>query len=228
MDRRDMMIGIAGMAAAAGSLAMRPRNFVDLMGDVVIEDALPDRFAGWAINPRVGLVLPPSEGTLADRLYAQTVGRGYDRTGDAASRTVMMLISHGAKQSDSLQLHRPEVCYPAYGFAITDRRLTQLPFTADRTIPTVELTAKLGPRTEDVLYWARIGEELPQTAGEQREDRLRAALAGFVGDGVLVRLSIIREGDEPQHAILRDFARTLLRSVPKPLRVGLVGSKLGA
>jgi len=40
---------------------------------------------------------------------------------------VMLFASHGSKQSDALQLHRPEACYPSIGFTMKGRELVDLP-----------------------------------------------------------------------------------------------------
>ena len=60
-------------------------------------------------------VAPETPDSLAARLYGETVGRIYRQqsTGDQ----VIMLMAHGDVESNELQLHRPEVCYPAFGFA---------------------------------------------------------------------------------------------------------------
>ena len=229
IDRRDIIFGMGCAAAAGGALWMRPDNYVRLMPTEKLETSIPERFGRWAIDRSLGVVLPPSEGTLADRLYDEVMARAYFQPQVAETRPVMCLMTYGARQSDALQLHRPETCYPAVGFQIMAYRKASLALPGGAAVPIVEITAQLGERFEDVIYWTRVGEDLPQDAGEQRARRLRASLAGNIGDGVLVRMSSARRGDDsPGFAALRGFAFELLTSVKPATRRGLIGTRLAA
>jgi EpsI family protein len=114
--------------------------------------------------------------------------------------------------------------------AITARRFAQMPISPIVKLPVVELTAANGGRIEDVVYWTRLGEYLPLTAGEQREDRLRAAMAGYIGDGMLVRASILRadNAQPPQWDMVADFLREMMQRIPGPHRKALVGTSLAS
>ena len=140
----------------------------------------------------------------------------------------MLLIAYGASQSDALQLHRPEACYPAVGFSIAARRLSALAVGTTVSIPSVTLTAKAEGRSEDIVYWARLGELLPQTAAEQRSDRLATAMRGYVGDGVLVRASMVRLGEQPVYAMLDQFLAEMVVALPPVARPVLIGSTRAA
>jgi EpsI family protein len=168
------------------------------MGDRTLEGIIPERFASWRIAPGVGAVLPPSEGSLADLLYDEILARGYFQEPVRDISPVMMLATRGSVQSDALQLHRPEACYPAVGFTIIGRRLETLTLGPGMSAPAVFLTAQFDERIEDIIYWTRIGQDFPQTAAEQRSDRLKLALRGAVGDGILMRFSAVRRASEPE------------------------------
>lgn len=191
IDRRDLMIGLACLGGAGAAAWLQPRRRMDLLGGRTLASILPDAFAPWTIAPGVGTLVPQTEGSLADRLYDEIIAKGYRRA-DSDAAPVMLLATHGKTQSDALQLHRPEACYPAVGFTITERVLDTLDVLAGFSIPVVRLTARLGERVEDIVYWARVGDDLPQTAAEQRSDKLRAAMAGVVPDGILMRYSAVR------------------------------------
>ena len=229
INRRDMVFGLGCAAAAGGALWLRPDNYLRLMPPEKLEKSIPESFGRWAIDRSLGVVLPPSEGSLADRLYDEIMARAYYQPAVTETRPVMCLMTYGAKQSDALQLHRPETCYPAVGFQILAHRKGALALPGGVTLPFVEISARLGERVEDVIYWTRVGEDLPQDAGEQRTKRLRAALAGNIGDGVLVRMSTARRADDtPGFAELRGFAVEMLASLKPATRRGLIGSKLAA
>lgn len=229
IDRRDMIFGLGCAAAAGGALWMRPDEYVRLLPKERLEKSVPEAFGLWKIDRGLGVVLPPSEGSLADRLYDEIMARAYYQPTVATTRPVMCLMTYGARQSDALQLHRPETCYPAVGFQIVAYRKAALPLASGASLPIVEITARLGERFEDVLYWTRVGEDLPQDASEQRRKRLRASLAGQIGDGVLVRMSSARLQDSaPGFPELRAFARDMLGALTPATRRGLVGTKLAA
>ena len=222
--RRDVIAGL-GCAAAFGTAEwLRPRRFLRLLPDgTTLEQVIPKRFPGWVPGGKGDIVIPRSEGTLASRLYTEQLARTFrPATATDDSEEIMLLAAYGKAQSDSLQLHRPEVCYPANGFAITARRFIDLPI-AGRTIPAVLLTAVGGDRVEDILYWTRLGHDLPRTASEQRSMRLRAAMRGYIGDGLLVRASSVRTGDTPSFELLSRFAIDLVNAVAPANRPALIG-----
>src|SRR5690606_22844000 len=111
--------------------------------------------AGWTKRDTNAIVVPESEDSLSARLYSQTLGRLYTR-GD--NDFVMMLIAYGDTQNDTLQLHRPEVCYPAFGFELTQSSRTSIALDRNVSIPGRTLTASMPDRIEHITYWTRIGE----------------------------------------------------------------------
>lgn len=223
IDRRDMLI--AGTCAAALGAAewLRPRRRLILLTQP-LKDIIPSRFGEWQIAEGGDVVTPRTPGSLASRLYNDSLGRVYRN--ESSGRSVMMLIAHGASQDDQLQLHRPESCYPAIGFAVSNRRLTAVPVNRQTQIPAVSLTATAGDRVEDILYWARLGDALPRGAGEQRDVRLSQAMAGYIADGVLVRASWLRDGSTTDIAGLAGFFAEMLEAMPAAARPGLIGTTL--
>ena len=224
--RRDALIGGACALSLGAAEWLRPRRVVDLLGAGDLEQIVPRAFGTWTSTPGGDFVLPQSGNSLAVRLYAKQMMRVYASPAHAAE--VMLLIAYGASQSDALQLHRPESCYPAVGLPITYRALASLPVAPGLAIPGVVLTAEAAQRTEDIAYWTRLGEYLPQSAGEQRRQRLLTAMRGYIGDGVLVRASTLRRGGEPQFGMLTAFLAGLLRAVPPANRSALVGPAISA
>lgn len=224
MNRRDLIIGLGALGACGGAVAMTPRQRLDLMQDRTLEDILPQGFAGWAIDPSIVALLPPSEGSLADRLYDEILSRAY-RELEPTGPSVMMLGTRGADQSDALQLHRPETCYPAFGFAIVDRKPLNLAVGSGAAIPAVALTAKLGERIEDIIYWTRIGNDFPRSAGEQRRMTWRAALNGVTGDGILMRYSAVRNDPaQPQFNRVSNCIQAMAQSIRLGHRAALFGT----
>lgn len=227
IPRRDFLVGAGCAGALGGAEYLRPRKTLKLLRDgEAMKSIIPPRFDEWGQGENGGdIVLPETPGSLASRLYNDRVARTYRRGPDEQPEDVMLLAAYGAAQSDVLQLHRPEVCYPAVGFVIVTRRLFDLPVAEGVTVPAVMLAAKSGGRIEDVVYFTRLGEALPQTASDQRWARLKTAMQGYVGDGVLVRASMVRsDPDVEGFATLTRFMAEMILATKAPDRAALIGS----
>lgn len=228
MNRRDIMIGAACALALGGAEWLRPRNYIKLLGDNRLSDITPLKFGAWEASEGGDIVIPETPGSLMDQLYNDTLARSYANSGNGM--VIMLLIAYGEAQSDMLQLHRPESCYPAIGFEITSRTFPNLQLgDTVPPIPAVALTAKAGQRVEDIVYWTRLGERLPRTSGEQRKDKLATAMQGYVGDGALIRASALRPaGAEPVHDEISAFLESLITAMPAKDRKAYIGTERAA
>jgi EpsI family protein len=220
--RRDLVIGGACVAAAGAAYLLKPHKRVSLQGSAKLEDIVPRRFGDWVSKDVSDLVAPTTPDSLAGRLYNETVGRVY--THPSSPLEVMMLLAHGDTQSNNLQLHRPEVCYPAFGFAISSAQTISLPLAAGIGLPSRQLIAIAPQRRENIIYWARLGEYLPVTGSEQRLDRLTTSMHGIVSDGLLARFSVIGQDTAAIFPFLASFIAQLVEAVPRDHRAGLIGS----
>lgn len=221
LRRRDMILAGLGVAALGTSEALRPRERLVLLKNGTIAEAIPPQFGNWISN-NADLVSPEQAGRLAKTLYSETVGRAYDNTADGS--TVLILAAYGDTQSDLLQLHRPESCYPAVGFSLEMTQPTKVNL-GDGQLPGRRVIAKIEERVENIIYWTRLGERLPQSGGEQRDARLANSIDGFVADGILVRCSVVGESAQA-FATLERFIPEMLRSVRNDLRPALIGTRL--
>jgi EpsI family protein len=227
MKRRDILIGSACFAAAASAYALEPRRHVSLMrAGQRIDTIIPRQFGEWTSQDVSDLVAPAIEGSLASKLYNETVGRVYTNAGSGAQ--VMLLAAHGDTQSDDLQLHRPEICYPAFGFSISDSQINYVDVFAHVSIPSRQLVADAPDRRESIIYWSRLGESLPLDRKEQQLDRMAAALRGDIVDGLLVRLSILGTDAKAAFRTIEGFIPRLVMAVATPDRAILIGSARAA
>jgi EpsI family protein len=225
MNRRDLVLGGTLLAAAGGAAALTPRNRLVLLGDQKLDDIVPANIGSWTHVQSSGFVLPKSPGSLADRLYSQTLTRLYaspDRP------PVMLVIAYGAVQNDLLQLHRPEVCYAAVGFTISASQRAIVELSGGAELPVRELVARTESRTEEICYWTRIGDDLPTDGREQRWVKLRQQMRGYLADGILVRMSTLGSPDVSQFAELRRFAAEMVEAVKPADRAVLIGRPLAA
>jgi EpsI family protein len=223
MRRRDLVIGGLAVAAAAGAEALRPHRKLILLKGGKIDVLMPRKFDDWTAEASSGLVSPDQAGKLAKSLYSEIVERIYHEEHSGSS--VMLLAAYGDTQSDLLQLHRPETCYPAVGFAVESSKPAQILLRNGARIPAREVVAVQDDRRENILYWTRIGERLPQSEGEQRTARFRNAVDGYVADGILFRCSALGDS-EASFKMMNQFVPALMNATPAVVRPALIGSRL--
>jgi EpsI family protein len=221
ISRRDLLVGGACLTAAGSAFALTPRGQLKLLEGDLLEPFVPGDFGRWTAE-NVDDLIAPEEGSLAATLYSESIGRVYTNADTGAF--VMMLLAYGDTQSDRLQLHRPEVCYPAFGFDIQRNDAAQLPVGAQARLPVRKLVASAPERLESVLYWSRLGEYLPIDGKAQRAARLRTAMQGKVADGLLARFSTVGGDTAASFAMLDGFVQEFLVAVPPKGRPAMVGS----
>lgn len=218
LSRREFGLGLAFIAAAGTAALGRPTRNVDLLGKSKLKDVIPEQIGSWTFVSSSGLVLPP-EDQLSRLLYSQLLTRVYSRP-DGTS--IMLLIAQSGTQTGILQIHRPEVCYSAGGSTLSGmtRHPLQLPWGK---LPTIALVATAADRTEQIVYWTRIGHHLPLSWLQQREAVAIDNLHGIIPDAVLVRVSMIDNDTAGAVQIMDDFIRDMFTAVTPATRQFLIG-----
>jgi EpsI family protein len=220
--RRDFMIGAACALASGGALALTPRRRMSLLHGAKLEALIPHQFGAWQERPSDALIVPQSPDSLAAKLYSQTVGRYYQ---NADGEGVMVLIAYGDTQSDQLQLHRPEICYPAFGFNLTSNKAAKISLAPGVSMPGRAIRATSPGREEQITYWTRIGEYIPDNSREQRWDKLRTEMSGTIPDGVLVRFSNALYDEADAFRLNQRFAADMIKAIRPEHRAPLIGSE---
>lgn len=221
ISKRDLLIGGVCLGAAGLAYGLEPRRKLVLLGNEKMEAIVPKAFAGWTSAAAEGLVKPKLEG-LAAKLYNEVVQRSF--ISQALEAEVMLLVAYGGTQGDVVQLHRPEACYPALGFEIDSKKSTAVALPGGAHIPAVKIVASAGERKESLIYWTRLGEDLPLTSTDQREILLKDAMQGFIPDGVLVRASTVDDDTDRAFKVLNAFIPALLSAVKASSRPALIGT----
>jgi EpsI family protein len=219
-SRRELILGGIVAGAAGTAWAGMPHREQKFIPDGALEKLVPNTVGDWAYETSSGLVLPPAD-QLARLIYSQQVGRTYvspDRP------PVMLLMAYGSSQGGMLQIHRPEICYPASGFSLSDFVEEQIPLGNGKVLPARRFTGRSDTRVEQVLYWTRIGNFLPVSWPEQRLAVMRSNLAGYVPDGLLARVSVLSADAAQAHATLVEFVRTMLDGLSPAQRRMLIGT----
>lgn len=218
IGRRHFMIGAAMLAASGLAMTRMPKAQATAIPKQRFDDWVPDVVGPWQFATVSGVVLPPPD-ALSDRLYDNIVARVYEAPGQPS---MMLMIAYNNVQDGVLQVHRPEICYPVGGYELTPTREYRLSIR-NRAVPANVFAASGPDRTEQILYWTRMGDDFPRSWIEQRLAVARANVAGRIPDGVLVRLSLL--GNDPVAALplLEHFARVFLDASPPQLRQILIG-----
>lgn len=222
LKRRSVML--AGMMAATsvGAMLATPKPQITSKSQIPdLERLVPKQFGRWVLDASVvPLAVSPEVAQTLGTIYDATLSRTYV---NPQGQRVMLSIAYGANQSRALQLHKPEVCYSAQGFRVSDQRLGQWQFDGI-TVPTMHLVGKLGQRVEPVTYWMRIGDDIARGWFEQNVIRLKYGTRGQIPDGVLFRLSTISPDANASYDIQRQFAQEMLAAMLPQTRAMFVGA----
>jgi len=212
--QRIKAIGFVGAAALTAALAvvMVPNTGVAAMTESVpLETLFPSSFGNWRIDPDVIPIEPAADlrKVLAES-YDQTLSRTYV---NSRGYRVMLSVAYGGRRNQGMDIHRPEVCYPAQGMAVRRDTIVQTVDFDHHPLTLRRLVAGSGNRNEPISYWLVIGREVASFGYGHRIALLKYGLTGHVPDGMLVRVSSI-DGDEPgafqeQDAFLHDMLAAL-------------------
>lgn len=215
-----LLIGLAMLIAAGLTFAITPREKVaDSKPKIDLEILIPGQFGEWRIDKSVvPLQISPEVQANLDRIYNQILSRTYV---NAKNERIMLSVAYGGDQSDSMQVHKPEICYPAQGFQILKQ--FDLDYqTGFGVIPVRRLIAAQGNRVEPITYWTTIGDRVAQGTARKIE-QLKYGLTGKVPDGLLFRVSNISRDEAAAFAAQDDFIKALLGSQTPAQRVRIIG-----
>jgi EpsI family protein len=74
-----------------------------------------------------------------------------------------------------------------------------------------------GP-TEHVIYWTRVGNQMPPSWKAQKLAVAEQNLRGIIPDAILVRISTVGEDGPAARAVIDEFIRAMIKSVPADKR----------
>ena len=122
---RNIILMTLMLAASGLAMALRPTQKIADQGPKVdLEAMIPRVITDWHEEKQPSMqIVDPQQKELIDKIYNQTLSRTY--VNDKGYR-IMLSIAYGSDQSDTLQLHKPEVCYPAQGFALKSKQAGSL------------------------------------------------------------------------------------------------------
>ena len=219
LTRRKFALGFAFATIAGVAAARQPSRAVDFLGNAKLEKVVPEKLGKWTFASNSGLVVPP-EDQLAQAVYSQLLTRVYT---SATGTPIMLLVAQSASQTGILQIHRPEFCYTAGGYELSQSSPHRVSLSPNRSLPALSISASMRGLTEQIVYWTRVGENLPQSWTQQRLAVAMDNLRGVIPDAVMVRVSTYGNDKVAALAEIDDFIRTMIGSVATSARRVLIG-----
>lgn len=218
-----LVVGVMMLLASLLGIALSPgRMTANTQSAAIIDQIVPIKFGDWeqVSEPSSEIVDPEQKRTL-ERIYTKTLSHSFRNL--VSGHIVMLSIAFGESQTKQDQVHRPEVCYPAQGFSISDtqRTVIQLP---SAQIPVRRLVATTAGRIEPITYWIRVGDRLAAGWMDQKIAVVAEGLKGHVADGLLFRVSSIDSDVGNAFAAQETFIRDFLAAVPEAKRPFLLGN----
>jgi len=206
-----VLLALMLLSAALGA-ALRPRiSLADERPPIDLAAMVPKTFGDWHEEIKlVAQVVNPQQRDMLDKIYSQTLSRTYV---NSQGYRIMLSIAYGKNQSDALQMHKPEICYPAQGFMLTAKQSTALDILG-KPIAATRLVTNLGKRHEPITYWTVVGDHIVTNGIDKKLTELRYAFANRIPDGMLVRVSSIDPDTPNALKTQAQFAADLVQSLP--------------
>lgn len=218
---KSLLLFALMLASAALAAAMRPSgSLADERPPIDLAAMVPTSFGPWREQTNVaGHIVDPELQQTIDLIYTQTLTRNYVH---ANGYRIMLSIAYGKAQTDNLQLHLPEVCYPAQGFKLEHIEKTPLDL-GGQTITARRMQTHLGQRFEPITYWTVVGDHVTASGVDKKLAEMRYGLRGRIPDGMLVRISSIDRDPKEAHLIQADFAAALVAAIAPEHRARFAG-----
>jgi EpsI family protein len=222
--RIALILSALMVSASVGAYWSKPEERVRQSGaSFDLGRALPLAFGAWRADAAANLqVVNPKTQELIDRIYSQVLTRVYR---DDAGHRVMLTVAYGGDQRGELQVHKPEVCYPAQGFNIVSGEDGSIA-TEFGVIPVRRLLATMPPRVEPLTYWFTMADSAVGSSFDKKMLLIRSRLTGQIPDGLLFRISAVDPDAQRAWEVQEGFVRDLLRAMSADDRRRLSG--LGA
>lgn len=217
MSKRIAAIILALISTFALSISLRP-TISSSAESPHLATQIPTAFGQWKEIPNPLDQISASTDELSrEQPYDEVLARSYT---NGAGAIVMLTLAYGKNQRQEIKIHRPELCYPAQGFAVKDLKDAHFSgitsSTTGETISGKRMIASHKMFSEAVSYWIRIGDTYSSSAWQTRWTIMKEGLNGRMTDGILVRVSQrIPPGSDPtpHYELQEEFARELVNSL---------------
>src|SRR3569623_1758463 len=218
---KHLVIGLCMFAAAGMALALKPtQKLANSEPKIDLEVLIPKTIGNWKIDETIVPLIPdPAQQALIHKNNSQTLARTYVNPDGVR---IMLTIAYGGSQSDSMAVHKPEVCYPGHCFQII-KNATGTFATGDGSIPVRRLVATRGQRIEPITYWTTVGDAVAVDGLKWKLQQLKYGLTGKIPDGLLFRVSSIDADDDRAYQVQDEFTRDLIKAMSPSGRERIIG-----
>lgn len=221
-ERRHALLLAAGMGASAALatwLRPAPRGVQSHAGPS-LDDLIPSRFGVWSLDrDAASFVRAADRRGRQTAIYDQVLERTFMHP---SGQRIMLSLAYLGEQSSDMQLHRPEVCYRAGGFRVSELSAARLQVDG-RTLPVTRLVADMPGRPEPITYWTVVGGRAGEATVLPWRERLSRVFQREQAEGVLVRISSIDPQAERAYALHGEFAADLARALAPDRRDFVLG-----
>jgi EpsI family protein len=209
----NSLLMVVMLLTSLAAWALKPtRLLADALSPLKLSEIVPTAFGGWReLQISQGQIIDPSQQTLLNKIYSETLSRSYVND---AGYVIMLSIAYGRDQRESLALHQPELCYPAQGFTLLNKRFATLD-SNDRHMAITRIDTRLNRRRESVTYWTMIGEKIYQGSINKRLQEFQYGFKNLIADGMLVRMSSIDDDTQRAYAMQASFANAMIADLPR-------------
>lgn len=221
LQLRNILLLILMLAAAGLAVAMRPSQMLaDQTVKFDLETMIPRTFGDWREEKQSALqVVDPEGKEMLDSIYSQMLARTYI---NSKGYRIMLSLAYGGIQSREQQVHRPEVCYAAQGFLVSNEQKVSLQINGI-SIPSMRLEAVHGERREPITYWVRLGDSIVRGNVEQGLARMYYGLRGQIADALLFRVSSIDGDTTGAYVQQEEFINDLIKEIQVDDRSAVIG-----
>lgn len=221
----SFILGVLMVSSAAITKVITPTiHLSESLPALVLDKDIPVQFGNWKEEEKlISAVINPQAAAVLKQIYTQTLSRAY--VNDRGQR-IMLSIAYGKDQGDAVQVHYPEICYPAQGFQVTSKSAGTL-IMPNGTIPVKRLETNLaGQRYEPVTYWTTVGDEAVTGRMSKKFTEMRYGLKGEIPDGLLFRVSSISTDSQSAFYIQEVFIRDLINGLSPYLQGRIAGLEI--
>ena len=223
LTRRAAIAAIIMAASAAAGQSLVPhKRMAEMRGPFKLDDLVPTSFGNWQMDMHSASgIVDPESTALLNRLYSQLLDRVYI---DTFGHRIMLSIAYGDDQADdSVQLHYPEICYPAQGFQLKSSQVGLIQ-SSSGNIQVRRLETHFGDsRFEPVTYWTVIGDQQSLGGWQRKMAEIRHGLRGEIVDGLLFRVSSIDRDSADAFKVQDAFVRDIVGAMTPKARLQLAG-----
>ena len=220
---KSMLIGLALFVAAITAVMLKPALLVAEQGSKVdLETLIPKQFEGWHLDESLmPLQASPDQEAALKEIYSQILTRSYV---NSSGQRIMLSVVYGDGIDRQLDVHRPEYCYAAQGFEVS-QYTDQIIQTLVGSLSVRRLVASKGQRIEPISYWIKIGDKALSSTFERKLEKIKQGLTGRVGSGMLVRVSSIDNDKGLAYKEQEVFINAMLKAMPDAQRKQLIGGQ---